>query len=33
VALVSFGLTWIAMGFISILGRNSRSRVTVTGAR
>jgi putative spermidine/putrescine transport system permease protein len=33
VALVSFGLTWIAMGFISILGRGSRSRVTVAGAR
>ena len=33
VALVSFGLTWIAMGFIAILGRGSRSRVTVTGAR
>jgi len=33
VALVSFGLTWIAMGFIAILGRGSRSRVTVTGTR
>ena len=33
VALVSFVLTWIAMGFIAILGRGSRSRVTVTGAR
>ena len=33
VALVSFGLTWIAMGFIAILGRGSRSRITVTGAR
>ena len=33
VALVSFGLTWIAMGFIAILGRGTRSRVTVTGAR
>jgi putative spermidine/putrescine transport system permease protein len=33
VALVSFGLTWIAMGFIAVLGRGSRSRVTVTGAR
>ena len=33
VALVSFGLTWIAMGFIAILGRGSRTRVTVTGAR
>jgi putative spermidine/putrescine transport system permease protein len=33
VALISFGLTWIAMGFIAVLGRGSRSRVTVTGAR
>ena len=33
VALVSFGLTWIAMGFISLLGRGSRSKITVTGAR
>jgi putative spermidine/putrescine transport system permease protein len=33
VALVSFGLTWIAMGFIAILGRGSRTRITVTGAR
>jgi putative spermidine/putrescine transport system permease protein len=32
VALVSFGLTWIAMGFIAVLGRGSRSRVAVTGA-
>ena len=33
VALVSFGLTWIAMGFIAVLGRGSRSKITVTGAR
>ena len=33
VALVSFGLTWIAMGFIAVLGRGSRSRVTIAGAR
>jgi len=33
VALVSFGLTWIAMGFIAVIGRGSRSRVTLTGAR
>lgn len=32
-ALVSFGLTWIAMGFIALLGRGSRSRITITGAR
>jgi putative spermidine/putrescine transport system permease protein len=33
VALISFGLTWIAMGFIALLGRGSRSGVTVGGAR
>jgi putative spermidine/putrescine transport system permease protein len=33
VALVSFALTWIAMGFIAVIGRGGRSRVTVTGAR
>jgi putative spermidine/putrescine transport system permease protein len=33
VALVSFGLTWIAMGLIAIVGRGSRTRVTVTGTR
>jgi putative spermidine/putrescine transport system permease protein len=33
VALISFGLTWIAMGMISVLGRGSRTRVTVAGAR
>ena len=33
VALISFGLTWIAMGFIALLGRGPRSRITVTGAR
>jgi putative spermidine/putrescine transport system permease protein len=33
VALISFALTWIAMGFIAVIGRGSRSRVTVTGAR
>jgi putative spermidine/putrescine transport system permease protein len=32
VALISFALTWIAMGFIALLGRGSRSRVTVAGA-
>ena len=29
-ALVSFGITWIAMILIAVLGRNSRSRVRVT---
>jgi putative spermidine/putrescine transport system permease protein len=33
VALVSFGLTWIAMGFIALLGRGQRNRITVTGTR
>lgn len=33
VALISFGLTWIAMGFIGLLGRGSRSEITLTGAR
>jgi putative spermidine/putrescine transport system permease protein len=32
-ALISFALTWIAMGMIALLGRGSRSRITVTGAR
>jgi putative spermidine/putrescine transport system permease protein len=33
VALVSFGLTWIAMGLIALIGRGSRNRITVTGTR
>jgi putative spermidine/putrescine transport system permease protein len=33
VSLISFGLTWIAMGVIALLGRGSRQRVQVTGAR
>jgi putative spermidine/putrescine transport system permease protein len=32
-SLISFGLTWIAMGVISLLGRGSRQRVQVAGAR
>ena len=32
VALISFGLTWIAMGLIAVIGRGSRSRVALTGA-
>ena len=32
VSLISFGLTWIAMGVIAVIGRNSRSRVEVSGA-
>jgi putative spermidine/putrescine transport system permease protein len=33
VTIVSFGLTWLAMGFIALLGRGSRQSVQVTGAR
>lgn len=33
VSLISFGLTWIAMGIIALLGRGSRQRVQVGGAR
>lgn len=33
VALVSFGLTWIAMIIISLLGRGSSSKISVGGAR
>ena len=32
VSLISFGLTWMAMGMISLLGRGTASRVQVTGA-
>ncbi len=31
VALISFGLTWAAMGAITLVGRGSRSRVQVAG--
>jgi putative spermidine/putrescine transport system permease protein len=33
VTLISFGLTWIAMILISVVGRGGRSRVSVAGAR
>ena len=33
VALASFGLTWIAMIIISLLGRGSASKISVAGAR
>jgi putative spermidine/putrescine transport system permease protein len=33
VSLISFGLTWMAMGIIALLGRGSRQRVQLTGAR
>ncbi len=32
-SLMAFGLTWIAMGAISLLGRGTRGRVQITGAR
>jgi putative spermidine/putrescine transport system permease protein len=32
VSLIRFGLTWIAMGFISIIGRQSKTRIELTGA-
>jgi putative spermidine/putrescine transport system permease protein len=32
-SLISFGLTWMAMGALALLGRSSRQRVQVTGAR
>jgi putative spermidine/putrescine transport system permease protein len=33
VSLISFGLTWIAMIVIALIGRETRGRVTVVGAR
>jgi putative spermidine/putrescine transport system permease protein len=33
VSLISFALTWLAMGLISYFGRGSRTRVQVAGAR
>ena len=33
VALISFGLTWLMMGVIALVGRGARTRVQVTGAR
>lgn len=32
VTLVSFGITWLAMGLIGLVGRNSRARIQVAGA-
>jgi putative spermidine/putrescine transport system permease protein len=32
VSLISFGLTWIAMGLISVIGRRSTTRVSLAGA-
>ena len=33
VSIISFGLTWLAMGMIAFMGRGSRTRVQVAGAR
>jgi putative spermidine/putrescine transport system permease protein len=33
VTLISFALTWLAMGIIAYLGRSSRTRIQVAGAR
>lgn len=33
VSIISFGLTWLAMIMIAFIGRGSRTRVAVTGAR
>ncbi len=33
VSLISFGLTWLAMIVIALIGRGSRDRITVVGAR
>jgi putative spermidine/putrescine transport system permease protein len=33
VTIISFGLTWLAMIAIAVIGRGSRSRVTIGGAR
>jgi putative spermidine/putrescine transport system permease protein len=32
VSLISFGLTWLAMGVIALIGRSSRTRVQIGGA-
>jgi putative spermidine/putrescine transport system permease protein len=33
VSLISFALTWLAMGIIAYIGRGSRNRISVAGAR
>jgi putative spermidine/putrescine transport system permease protein len=33
VSVISFALTWIAMGFIAFFGRGSRQRIQIAGAR
>jgi putative spermidine/putrescine transport system permease protein len=32
VALISFGLTWIAMGLLSLVGRSSKQKIQIAGA-
>jgi putative spermidine/putrescine transport system permease protein len=32
VALISFGITWAAMGLIALIGRGSQAKVELTGA-
>jgi putative spermidine/putrescine transport system permease protein len=32
VSLISFGLTWIAMGLLTLVGRSSRDKIQLTGA-
>ena len=32
VSLISFGLTWIAMGLLSLIGRQSRQKIQIAGA-
>jgi putative spermidine/putrescine transport system permease protein len=33
VSVISFALTWVAMGIIAFIGRGSRQRISVAGAR
>lgn len=33
VSLISFGITWAAMGMLALLGRNTRGRIQLAGAR
>ena len=32
VALISFAMTWAAMGVIALVGRGSQSKIEITGA-
>jgi putative spermidine/putrescine transport system permease protein len=32
VSLISFGLTWIAMGLLAVIGRDSRTKIQIAGA-